>query len=91
MKIGINFEDVIVPLASTAEDTEYYLRQLEREGHNLEIITNDSVDSAKKWLADRGLAMPVFDVCRILDVYIDVKFKTWWEIYNHIRYDVVNK
>ena len=68
MKIGID-SAVIEKLALTTENTEYYLGQLKREGHDVKIITDPKE-------------------CEDLDLHVDDQFGSWWEIYNHIRYDL---
>lgn len=68
MKIGID-PSVIQSLASTTENAEYYLAQLKREGHEIELLTDPKESEG-------------------LDLHVDDKFGSWWEIYNHIRYEL---
>jgi hypothetical protein len=90
MKIGID-SGVIESLASTAENAEHYLRQLAREGHDLSIITGDSAVNVKcldLYIASKSAESLVSDGVAKNSLLFPDQVNTWWDIYNHIRYEL---
>lgn len=88
MKIGVD-SDVIENLISATENTEYYLQQLAREGHDVKTITEGKeCGNLDLYITSKPTKLTVPDgVAKNFLLFPD-QVSTWWEIYNHIRYEL---
>ncbi len=88
MEIGID-RGVMEDLSSTTENTEYYLFQLTCEGHNVKTINEGKgCGDLDLYITNKPtkLTVPLGAVKNLL--LFPGQVGTWWEIYNHIRYEL---
>lgn len=89
MKIGIN-ANVIENLKSTTENTEYYLRQLTSEGHEVKIvIQGEGCENLDLYITNESSEDPILLAGAVKNFLLfPGEVGTWWEVYNHVRYEL---
>jgi hypothetical protein len=88
MNIGIN-SAVIDQLRQTSENTEHYLRQLAREGHDVKIVAGEEeCRDLDLYVASKAIATVSLAGSVKYHLSYPDQVGTWWEIYNHIRYEL---
>jgi len=89
MKIGID-SVVIEKLARTDENSEYYLGQLVCEGHDVKIvIQGEGCENLDLYITNESSEDPILLAGAVKNFLLfPGEVGTWWEVYNHVRYEL---